>query len=221
MPAATTIIVIRHAESEHHVRQLTGGWTDTALTERGHAQSQRLADRLKSELSGAPVDLYSSDLQRAMQTAEHVSAALGAPVRPEPRIREWNNGEAANMTLAEARQRFGVFDRAWAADDRPFPGGETEREVYERAAAFMDDCGSDGHTIVVVTHGGTIECMIARWLGLGPDTLESIRFDAHTTGVTTLARDRFDRPRIERLNDIAHLGGTDSWLGLGHALFRR
>jgi broad specificity phosphatase PhoE len=222
MPAATTIIVIRHGESEHHLRQLTGGWTDTPLTERGHGQARLLAARLKDELGDRPVAIYSSDLQRAIQTAEHVAAALGAPLRPEPRLREWNNGDAANMTLAEARERFpAAFGGAWGVDDRPLPGGETGRELYERVAAFMEELEDDGQTAVVVAHGGSIECMIARWLLLTPDMLESIRFNMHPTGVTTLVRDRFDQPAIERLNDLAHLRDSESWIGLEQALPRR
>lgn len=171
-----------------------------------------LAARLARDLGGMPVALYTSDLQRATQTAAHIAAALAVTPVPDPRLREWNNGDAANLSLDEARQRFpGAFDAPWHADDRPFPNCETFRDFYLRAAAALDEIdrahGSDGdkRLPVIVTHGGTIECLVVRWLRLPPDRLSAIGFHADPTSIATLIRDRFGRPRLHALNDTAHL----------------
>jgi probable phosphoglycerate mutase len=202
------VLVVRHAQSVHHVQGLTGGWTDTPLTEAGHEQARALAARLKRELPERAIALYTSDLQRAMQTAEHIGAAFGVAPIPDPRLREHNNGEAANMTFAAARERFAsAFDHAWHIDERPFPGGETGRELYARAAAFIDGLCEDGRVPVVLSHGMTIDCLIARWLRLPPEALEKIGFRAYPTGLTALVRDRFDLPAVERSNDLTHLAG--------------
>ena len=201
-----TIILIRHGESEHHVRGLTGGWTDTPLTDIGHEQVRRLAARLRSELGDTPVSVYTSDLQRASQTAAHIAAAFGVTATVNARLREHNNGEAANLTMVEARERYAEqFARPWSMDDRPFPGCESFRELYARAAAFLDDLPRDGSVPIVVSHGQTLVYLVGRWLELSPDVMEPIGFSMHPTSVTTLVRDRHNRPWTERMNDVAHL----------------
>src|SRR3712207_6442478 len=99
------LILIRHAQSEHHLQGLTGGWTDTPLSQLGHSQASHVADRCRQRLAGASsVRLFSGDLARAAQTAAYVATALGVEPRLEPSLRELNNGAAAGLTQAEARQ---------------------------------------------------------------------------------------------------------------------
>src|SRR6266540_5612451 len=100
-PCPQSLVVVRHAQSEHHVRGLTGGWTDTGLTELGHEQALLLAARLKAELAGAPITLYVSDLRRCLETAAPIAQAVGTEIVREPRLREHNNGAAAGLTVAE------------------------------------------------------------------------------------------------------------------------
>jgi len=213
------VILVRHAQSEHHVLGLTGGWTDTPLTDLGHAQSQRLAARLKAELGDTPIALYTSDLQRALQTARHIADAFGVATIADERLREHNNGEAANMTLAEARERYAdAFGRPWGIDERPFPGSESGREMYARVSSFVDELEAHGRVPVLVAHGISATCVIARWLMLTPEALEPIGFGAGTASITTLTRDRFGNPMTERVNDMAHLAGGEGWVGLGELL---
>ncbi len=219
MAAPPLVVLVRHAQSDHHVRRLTGGWTDTPLTALGHEQSRRVAARLRRELGDVPVSLYTSDLLRAQETAAHIAAAFGVEPRPDPRLREHNNGAAANLTMAEASARFpGVFDAPWTADFRPFPGAETGREFSERAGAFIDTLADDGATPVVVSHAGTIIRLVARWLRLPAEALEATIFATHPTGVTVLQADDGGHRIVERLNDTAHLAGLDGWVGLGTLL---
>jgi len=213
MPAPELIIVTRHAQSEHHARRMTGGWTDMPLTPLGHEQSKRLAARLKIELDDTPIAIYTSDFQRAAQTAAHIATAFCAAPVADARLREYNNGAAANMTIEEARAEFPGAQGPWLLDDRPFPGCESGRELFERAATFLDDLQDDGRVPVVVSHGGTIECMIAHWLMLAPEAVVPISLGAHTTGVTTLTRGLWGRPMVERMNDVAHLAGMEGWVG--------
>ena len=98
---------------------------------------------------------------------------------------------------------------------RPFPGAETGREFYERAGSFIDTLSADGPLPVVVSHGGTIICMVARWLRLTPEALEPIGFSTHTASITVLQSDAHGDRIVERLNDVAHLAGIEGWVGLG------
>jgi broad specificity phosphatase PhoE len=64
-------------------------------------------------------------------------------------------------------------------------------------------------TIVVVTHGASMECVIGRWLGLSPEAVASMGFAVYPASITELTRDRFARPLLERMNDVAHLQGLE------------
>jgi probable phosphoglycerate mutase len=205
------IILARHAQSEHHVRGLTGGWTDTPLTELGHEQAQRLAKRLATELQHADVAVYASDLQRATQTATHIASALGVEPIVDARLREYNNGAAANMTIDDAHAAFPTAqNEPWRADDRPYPEAESVREFFARASAFLASLGDGVRVPIVVSHGGTIEAIVLQWLGLGPDAVEAISLGMHPTGITTLTRGSWDCAMVERMNDASHLIGMES-----------
>lgn len=216
MATPRLIVLVRHAQSEHHVLRLTGGWTDTPLTALGHEQSRRLAVRLRSELGARPVRLVSSDLKRAMETAQHIAGAFGVVPVPDPRLREHNNGERANLTIEEAKQRW---PDTWAVpvplDTRAYPGAETPREFYQRAGGFMDELDGEGPLPVVVTHGGTMVCLVARWLKLTPEAANAIGFSAYTTGITVLESDEHGSRIVERLNDAAHLSGLEGSVNFG------
>ena len=71
------IIIVRHGETQDNVERRFQGWIDTPLNETGLSQAQAVADRLKGEIIGA---IYTSDLSRAKQTAEAISAILSLSV---------------------------------------------------------------------------------------------------------------------------------------------
>lgn len=212
-PAITSrrLIVIRHAQSEHHLNGLTGGWTDTGLTDLGREQARRLAERLAEELAGTPVTIYASDLRRGIETAAPVAAALRVPMMPEPRLREHNNGDAAGLTVVEASARFPeTFASPWAADLRPFPNAETWREFDARICSFLAELPESSPLPLLITHGGTAMQIIAWWLGIELEAMQRVWFGTPPTGITVLHADDgpdFSHRGIERLGDIAHLHG--------------
>ena len=89
----TRVLFVRHGESEHHVKGLTGGWTDTPLTDLGRQQIRSTAERLKSMVKGGEL-FCCSDLLRAQQSAEIICAVLGYEPRVMQWLREINNGVA-------------------------------------------------------------------------------------------------------------------------------
>jgi probable phosphoglycerate mutase len=216
--AADTLILIRHAESEHHIKRLSGGWTDTPITALGHEQAHRVAERLKRELDGRPVRLFTSDLLRTQDTARHIAESLGVPAIPDPRLREFNNGEAAGLTIEEVQRRWPRPPGPMGLDERAWPGCETWREFYERAGAFVDTLEFEGGLPIAVTHGGAAYVLVARWLGLPPELMKVVNFAAHVTSVTVLKRPENGLREIERLNDVAHLAGMEGWVGLDAAV---
>jgi len=186
------------------------------LTALGHRQARLVAARLKSELQGAAIRLVTSDLLCTQETAAHIVEALGVAATVDARVREHNNGDAVNLTMEQAGQRFpGVFGRPWELDFRPFPNSETSREFYERVGGFVDEAGTtSGPPLIVVTHGGTIANIVGRWLRLSAEAFSQAGCDAHPTGLTVLTEGPWGQRRIERLNDVAHLQGIEGWARL-------
>jgi probable phosphoglycerate mutase len=95
-----TVILIRHGEAVHMVSDLTGGWSQIPLTEKGRDQVSALGTRLKRDLDGIDYAFYCSDLKRAHQTAEIIAEAVGREPIPSRELREFNNGVAADRTKA-------------------------------------------------------------------------------------------------------------------------
>ncbi len=207
-----SLILIRHGQSEHHLGDLTGGWTDCPLTPLGQQQVTLLAERLKRELSafqenGITLPLISSDLLRARQTAEIISETLALPLTLEPALREYNNGAAAGLTRDAAESirtpRNGAFQN-W----RPYPGSETWHEFFARVAAWLEHfTASQTGPAILVSHGGTIINTFIWWLGLG-DYLATgnwISFGVQPASFNLVRSNEWGERVLERVNDTAHL----------------
>lgn len=127
------LILVRHGETERNRQGLALGRADVPLNDRGRWQAQRLAVALGDEPIAA---VYSSPLQRALDTAVAIAAPHGLTVETEPALIEMDIGEAEGLSFAEVRARYpGLLER-WASSegaDQPMPGGERLIEVQERA----------------------------------------------------------------------------------------
>lgn len=187
------------------MKELTGGWTDTGLTELGRRQSACLASRLKRELGDTPCQLYCSDLKRALQTAEIIGREIGLTPNPVPELRELNNGIAAGKSLEEAKQYALELTRP-VLDWQSYPQAETWRQFYSRVAACMERLTGNQETpFLLVTHGGTIINIVAWWLQLDVDMLDKVSFHASPASLSVLRLNWWNERTIERLNDTAHL----------------
>ena len=209
------LILIRHGHAEHLTGELTGGWTDTELTELGRRQAEALASRLEDELADASCKVYCSDLKRAAQTAEIIADTLGLNPTPALGLRELNNGIAAGMTKEEARRHYREPTEP-LIDWQCYPGAETWRQFYGRVSGFMTSLPRDRDGITMfVTHGGTIVNIVAWWLRLEIETLSRVTFRASPASISVLGSTELSERAIFRLNDAAHLharGLTDEKL---------
>ena len=171
----TRIIVVRHGESEANVKNLLAGHLDLDLTPLGYEQAEITAAHLAGEQLAA---VYSSDLQRAVHTAEPHARRRGLEVKLCPALREVCCGEWEGRTakeLAEAypepylvgfRQRFGTFE---------MPGGESIPEVGERAHGALLEIAKahPGQTVLAVSHGGTIRMLWAIISGIAAEQVST------------------------------------------------
>jgi broad specificity phosphatase PhoE len=199
------IILVRHGQAESNVSNLTGGWSQTALTDLGQHQAQLVAARLKHELGGVEVASYCSDLKRAAQTAEIISEETGLKIVPEKGFRECNNGVAAGKTQEEVEE-YRIPPKQPLLDWRQYPGAETWREFYLRVSGCIERVTAEtDKPLLIVTHGGTILNVVAWWIRMPLETLSDFSLRTHNTGITVLVETELGERAIERHNDTAHL----------------
>lgn len=165
--ASRHLVLLRHGRTEWNHTRRAQGHAQVELDETGHEQARRVADLMK-QLS--PARLWSSDLRRALQTAEYVARDCGLEVEPDARLREFAAGERQGMTFEEAVERWPAVKDAVGFGEqlRHIPGTETEDEVWERIVpalhGYFDELGP-GETGIVVTHGAAMKVAIAGVLG--------------------------------------------------------
>ena len=163
--------LVRHGESEWNRRGLVQGHaSDPKLTDRGINQARAVLGRLDTRSVGA---LYSSDLLRAVQTAEILGSALGTQIRVEAALRERSFGVAEGLPLTELGADSGVEADRVVDPDRAPVGGESVRRLYERAVGFATEAlqRHPGDDLVFVTHGGVIRVLRAWCARIGPDEM--------------------------------------------------
>ncbi|HHC09119.1 MAG TPA: histidine phosphatase family protein [Actinobacteria bacterium] len=206
---AVHLTLLRHAESTGNAAGVWQGSTDAELTPRGRAQ----ADAVVGRLAGRSFDLVVST---GMRRTDETIAGLRAPVEVDPGFREIALGEWEGLSAAEVRARYpDAVARLLAGEDVAPTGGETLREFVERivaALAGLLDRLDDGDRVLVVTHGGVIQNLVAHHLGLEPG-FRSMGIVANTS-LTELVVDDAG-VRLEVYNDAVHL--PDPWTRGRHA----
>ncbi|HVD24900.1 MAG TPA: histidine phosphatase family protein [Gaiellaceae bacterium] len=170
----TTILLARHGESDWNRAGRWQGHADRPLTDLGREQARALAARL------AEIDLdaiYSSDLERARNTAELVAATKGLAVTAVPELREVDVGSWSGLTRAEAEQRFPDEFARWLAGREGWTDGETYEQLGDRIVRALRRIGDDhpAGRVLVVAHGGSIRAVHAAALGVDVHTYRRIQ----------------------------------------------
>jgi probable phosphoglycerate mutase len=156
-PRPTLVTLVRHGETSANADGVWHGSTDTALTERGHAQAARVAERLARECSDV-VAIYSSDLRRARDTAAPIARALGLEVQTERGLREYDLGSWEGKTYRELLTDHKLWDHMRADPHWAPHGGESPLGVAERLCASLRAIAlrHASSRVVVVSHGGAL-----------------------------------------------------------------
>ena len=160
------LVIWRHGRTDWNIENRFQGHSDIPLNSVGHYQAEHAAKIL--EAMGA-TRIIASDLIRAQQTAEKLSALTGLPVETDARLRETNGGNWEGKTGLENRANDSARFIGWISGDDGPAGeiGERRSEVALRAeAAAQDALQSAEGTVVFVTHGGTARCLLGKLLGL-------------------------------------------------------
>ena len=194
------MILVRHGQAENNLHNLYGGWSDVKLTELGVRQAHAVGERLCMDLC-EDYTFLSSDLRRAKETAEIISAKLGIPVVFSQELREHNPGIASGMSWEKAEEHKMKITEPYI-DYVRFPGAETFREFFNRVKGFMDNLEEE--RVLIVSHGGTIHNIVRWWIGTPVTDLFKFSFSLANTSITVLETNNHGQRIIQRLNDTAH-----------------
>lgn len=211
MPHSTTdVLLIRHGQSEGNAARRFGGHTATPLSPRGRRQAQATARALQAEELTA---IYSSDLARAVETAQPVANLTGLAVNATTAFRERSVGVMEGLTFEDAAQQHPEQYAALLRRDfeHVLTGGESYRQLLDRAVQKLDEIIAEnkGGKIAVFSHTGTI-CILALHLmgALDAPELKPVWISSANCGVTRIELRDDGFVRVLTVNDTRHLSGT-------------
>jgi 2,3-bisphosphoglycerate-dependent phosphoglycerate mutase len=156
----TTILLARHGETDWNHEGRFQGHADPALNATGRAQAAELAAELEAVELAA---VYSSPLQRALETAKVVAAEHRLEPVAVDALREVDVGSWEGLTRAEVEARFPEQFAGWLDYDQGWADGESYEEMARRVVAALLELAAahDGERILAVTHGGPIRAAFA------------------------------------------------------------
>lgn len=168
--SAGTVVLWRHGRTAWNAVHRLQGSTDIALDDVGRWQIGQAAQALSER--HVPDRIVTSDLERAVDTAQALADLSGLPVDRDPRLRERHFGEWEGLTGDEIAARWPEQYETWRGGHDPHrEGAETRQEVADRVAAAIADHASrtaTGGTLVVVSHGAALTLGLVTLLGLDP-----------------------------------------------------
>jgi probable phosphoglycerate mutase len=196
-------VLVRHGETDYNANDIFQGYSPVPLSVRGRQQAVLVAERL---VSLRPQMLYSSDLQRAQETADIISQRLGLPVQPREGLREWNVGTWIGKPTADYLahlQALGAHPVTHVPE-----GGESQLCTQARIVAQMQELAGQhaGETIVCVSHGRAIDLLARHVLGL--DVMKPPAFRIANTSVNIFSFQN-GAWEVVTLNEVRHLEALD------------
>ncbi len=200
--------LVRHGQTDWNAQRRMQGHSPTELNATGHQQAQMLSQWFAARNFSA---IWSSDLPRALQTAQAIATRQSCPITVTPQLRERNLGAFEGKTWDEVRamrtdltgNNAGNGD---LADWTGVPGVESDQELWDRARAVLDTMSDAerGNDVMAVTHGGVLKHVL--WHVLGLPTGAPRRFGL-SNGLTVVLEKRGSTYYLVSLLDIEMLTG--------------
>jgi 2,3-bisphosphoglycerate-dependent phosphoglycerate mutase len=208
------LILIRHGETEWNATGRIQGHRPVSLNERGHKQAQAVALHLQHE----PFDtLYSSDLERTVQTAEAIANLTQHTIHTDARLREWDLGILSGLKRTEAEAQhpdaYAIYNEGRI--DEPIPNGESIHNRYTRVTTCLEEVAAKhpNQTLVIVTHGGPLGDCYRRATNLPFD--KPLDVELYNGGLNIITIDNSNWT-LDTWGDIDHLkdiGSMGDWEG--------
>lgn len=205
------IFLIRHGRQNSPLCNV-----NVPLSEEGRRQADLLGKRLEKEHVDA---VWSSDLIRAVETADIINEHLHVPREVREDLKEISFGDMEGLSDTVIADKFEDFlrGRAKMEKDMAYPGGESAADVVTRAVPVLEEImKQDYDTVAVVTHGGVIRSLVAHYLGMDLARVPLLAGHLENCGITELWYRRSDgRVSLNRFNDASHLESCPELLRSG------
>ena len=198
-----TIYLVRHGQTNWNILGKTQGHGNSNLTEKGINQAKDLAESMIKY----PIDyIYSSDLGRAVETAEIIANKFDKEVITTPALREMGFGEWEGLLIKEIQENYADIYKTWRNQPHlaEIPGGETLQIIKERTDKFLQELNEkyDGKHIVLVTHSVTARVILLSVLN---SAMENIyRINQGNTALNVIEFRDYG-PDVIKMNDTSHI----------------
>ncbi|MCX6045043.1 MAG: histidine phosphatase family protein [Chloroflexi bacterium] len=201
----TTLILVRHGETEANVRQVWQGSLDAPLTARGQEQVQATAQYMAELDAQYPIDaFYVSPLARAQSTASAIAQNIHLNPTIEHDLREFDLGDWEGRSFLDLKEKENLWERWRVEPSFTPPNGESPYSFNRRAVAIFEHLAilHPEKTVLVVTHGGLICNLLATWFGTGPG--DWMRWEPHNCAISIVQVEAGQRQAVV-VNSIVHL----------------
>ncbi len=202
-PMITRLLLARHGQTQASLDGVFSGSLEVPLTDVGHEQARRLAERLRTEQIDA---LYCSPQLRALQTATPIAATLGLELRQREELREMHFGAWEGHLKTDLQKEYTSEMALWETGSwlTFCPDGETQQEVILRGTRCLRELLAyhEGQTILIVAHRTLIRLLVGHMLDMG--LASSRALEAQTASITEM-RIVGEKTQLIHLNDTRHL----------------
>ena len=164
----STLVLLRHGESQWNLENRFTGWVDVPLTDKGRSEAHR-AGKLLREAGIAFTRCFTSELQRAQETLRIVLEELGAtalPVERDQALNERHYGDLQGLDKAETAKKYGdeqvhLWRRSY--DIAP-PNGESLKDTAARTLPYFKahvvPALDRGENVLVAAHGNSLRSIV-------------------------------------------------------------
>ena len=204
---ANTFYIVRHGQTNWNILGKTQGHGNSDLTPKGENQALELSKAIKEY----PIDyIYSSDLGRAVQTAEIIGSTIGVDIIQTPSLREMGFGDWEGLLIEEIKKDHAKTYETWRNQPHlvNIPNGETLHIIKDRVDAFIKELNEkyDNKHILLVSHSVTVRVMLLSFLNSGVENIYRIKQDNTALNIVEY---RDYGPVVIKMNDTSHMKNNE------------
>ncbi|MEW6602437.1 MAG: histidine phosphatase family protein [Nitrospirota bacterium] len=186
------LILVRHGEIFSNIKKIYAGKSQESLTPEGICQAEEVAERLAS----LKIDtIYTSPIQRAVQTAEIISAKLGKDIISDNAFREMEMGPWEGLSESDVARLYPEEMNIWLT--RPaelsLPGRETLKELQERVLNGIKIKEVTVNRVLIVTHVAVIRVILLWHAGKNLNLYKTINVPNAAVFNIDITPDRFQK----------------------------
>lgn len=195
----TLLLLIRHADNDARRTQLVGRLPGIHLNARGQKQAEDLAQFL----CGAPIQaVYSSPLERAVETAQPLAVVLNLPVQIDEGINETDYGEWQGRTFRQLKRLKGWQLVMKKPSQVRFPGGETLLEAQERTVTALEKISRGQEMVTIFTHADVIRLALAYYLNMPLDDYQRLSIRPASLSIIAVTNEMVQVVLMNQTHDL-------------------